>query len=201
MWRVLSRCVLFVVALLIPAGAFARWNGPEDNRAESELRRMSLEELFQEGFDVCVRRATLLAAVRQGDPPDPATSAAGDYLSILEGFARDRNKGRLPEWMRAFSFARTMEDCQAVFSGFTAGETVPETKPAQAHPATPSPRLPVARRTPVPPRRATAPPVWRSPSPRPTATRVPTRAPAARRMEATPDVTDELPPWLRPSRR
>lgn len=236
--------------------AQARWEGPADNQAEAQLAQLDLKGLFNEGFDVCVRRAVLSASTKANDSPDPAIAAAGDYMSIIEAHVRDKNNGRLPDWMRALSFARTTKECQSVFRAFVSGEMAPETRPAQAR-ATAAPTRP--RATPVPTRtralpsptvprptasptairptasptqiEATAPPLsppatattrpTKSPRPTPpaatpTSVRVappkasprptqPAHAPAAPRPRPRPadsgEITDELPPWLRPPER
>jgi hypothetical protein len=236
--------------LLFGAWAYparARWEGPADNKSEAELAQLDLKALFNEGFDVCVRRAVLSSGAKADEVPDPAIAAAGDYLSIIEAHVRDKNQGRLPDWMRALSFARTTKECQRVFRAFVSGELAPETRPAQAVPTAVATR---PRATPVPTRtKAVAPPTVPRPtasatairprevkpqssptrtapptkSPRPTrplatATSIriasptfsprstapaslPTKPTARSRPKESGEITDELPPWLRPPER
>jgi hypothetical protein len=208
----------------LAATAQARWEGPSDNKADTELAELDLKALFNEGFDVCVRRAALRSGVREGEAEDPAITAAGDYLSVLEGFARDKNDGKLPDWMRALSFATTTKDCQRVFRAFVGGE-IPDTKPAKPRPAARPARAkpkPLATETPVEPepqptvRRLptpiASPTVRRMPTPVPTRPRptaaleVPApqptqrqvKSPAAKRPRKSDEITEDLPPWLRP---
>lgn len=90
---------------------------------------MDAKALFEEAFDVCVRRAQL-AALTPGPEEAEVLRAAEVYLATIEEVVREASGGRLPQWMRSLSFARTTRDCQAVFRSFLGGETAPETKPA-----------------------------------------------------------------------
>lgn len=209
-------CGLLLVTVAWAGGAYARWEGATDNKSDATLGSMELKALFEEGFDVCVRRAILSSGAKPGQEPDEAVAAANDYLSVIEGHVRDKSGGRLPDWMRALSFARTTKECQAVFRGFVGGEMAPETKPAQARPsAAPTVARPTAvptrpRPTPVPtrtraaaaPTRTRAIPTPTEPEPEPTATRIvakptpaaPTHMPTATRVPTlAPRPTRPLP--------
>jgi hypothetical protein len=205
----------FLFVFLAAAPAFARWEGPSDDKPLTVLQEMDLKALFNEGFDVCVRRAV----VASGVPPDttsPLEAAAGDYLSIIESVVRDKNRGKMPEWMRALSFARTTKECQSVFRGYLSGELT-DTKPAQA-PPTLSPETPTAptlQPSPQPTAAATAKPRPKrkpKPSVKPTPIVTPSAAPqpstvapsvAKPKSQSKPipksgEVVDELPPWMKP---
>lgn len=124
------RWFLVLAALCLNGRAsLARWVGPQDNKARPLLETMGAKELFEEAFDVCVRRAQL-AALTPGPEEGAVLLAAEEYLATIEDVVREAHGGRLPQWMRSLSFARTTRDCQAVFRSFLGGETAPETKPA-----------------------------------------------------------------------
>lgn len=121
--------VLVVALCLDPVASLARWAGPRDSKGRSELQKMEAKALFEEAFDVCVRRAQL-SALTPGPEEAEVLRAAEEYLATIEDVVREASGGRLPQWMRSLSFARTTRDCQAVFRSFLGGETAPETKPA-----------------------------------------------------------------------
>ena len=185
---------LVLLSVIVPAvPAAARWENPSDNKPNAVLERMDLNGLFNEAFDVCIGRAELAAVPKEDGDVDPAVFAAWDYLSVIEGYARDKSRGRLPEWMRALSFARTTKDCQAVFRNFVGGgDAAPETKPARSRPAVH--HQPKARTKP-------------RPRPQPAAVPHEKPPPAAAAPAAKPDhrpnvhITDELPPWLQQPKR
>ncbi len=124
---------------MVAQAADARWESERDNKTPAELARLSDRELFQEAFDVCVRRAGLLAGGRETPGVDRSLAAADDYLAVIEAAARAR-LGVVPAWLRELSFARNSKECQAVFRAFVSGETAPETQPAEGTPAKGSPK-------------------------------------------------------------
>ncbi|MBI3786420.1 MAG: hypothetical protein HY270_23780 [Deltaproteobacteria bacterium] len=210
--------LLVAFLCVVAAPAFGRWEGPDNNRSLSQLESMDVKELFNEGFDVCVRRAVVASGLAE-NATSPIESAALDYLSVIEGVVRDKNGGKMPEWMRALSFAHTTKECQNVFRGFASGE-LRETKQAhtEAKP-TPSPEAKMPQPTPDSWSTPTAPP---PPHPhhkhRPTKSRTKTKSKSKTsspsQVKASPtvsttkpaaapaprpknDVVDELPPWFR----
>lgn len=185
--------------------AEARWEGAEDNRTAAELAAMEEEDLFVEAFDVCTRRAGLLAVAEQDEMAVEGAREATDYLSLMETVLREGNEGRLPLWMRQLSFARTARECRDVFQGYVTGEAGLETKEAVKPSATSRPRPPVRRtERPRPPATVRSVPARaRTPRPgvlipAPTGGRQTGKAAPAPAVPASQDaVTDELPPWLR----
>lgn len=182
----LNWALVFLLALAIPfLGARpgnARWESERDNRSRAELEQFDDRKLFEEAFDVCVRRAALLTGSRATPGTERSIAAADDYLAVIEAVARAKF-GAIPSWLRELSFARTTKECQAVFRAFVSGETAPETRPAQAtapdsapaSKAAPSPtngarssQVPPTKRTPTrtPVIRVPAfPVVWHTPTP------------------------------------
>jgi len=196
------KTIAFLCLFAVPA--LARWEGPADNKPLSDLEQMDLKALFNEGFDVCVRRAVLTS----GLPPDttsPIEVAALDYLSVIEGVVRDKSDGKMPEWMRALGFARTTKECQNVFRGFISGE-LRDTRPAHAsvkptvaeETATPLSGGDVwVTATPTSSRKqkpTTKPKATAKPKPRPTAPPKPAPKSSSRPKG---EIVDELPPWFR----
>lgn len=163
---------IWVVVLLaalnctIMGGAVARWESDRDNRSRAELEQFDDRKLFEEAFDVCVRRAALLGGNRATPGTERLITAADDYLAVIEMVARAK-KGVVPGWLRDLSFARTTKECQAVFRAFVSGEAAPETLPAKGTPV-------VAEPTPtsIAPRKGTSGITHRSP-PKVTPTRTP----------------------------
>ena len=165
------RCTaLLVILLLVAARAVdARWQGPQDSKSFSELRSMAPDELFNESFDVCIRRAML----EKSGATDPESSAevtvASEYLEVLEVAAAAQHGGAAPAWMAQLTAAHSVKDCQRAFHTYLQG-----TAPAAA--GTPAARRQVARpEAPVAVR-----PAVKTPRPH------------------VSGATEELPPWLAP---
>jgi hypothetical protein len=204
----MRRVVLSLLVFLLAAEAEGRWYGPADNQDRSVLASWDAKALFAEAFEVCVRRAQLLGQTPNREQA-ALLAAAEEYLSVIEDVVREHSGGRVPQWLRSLSFARSVQDCQAVFRAFLGGETAPETEPAVggkekkgAPTATPKPSKPnltgQPTRTPTttPVIRVPAFPVlWFSPtvpmvkSPRPTHSPRPTRTPRATRSVIRPTPT------------
>jgi hypothetical protein len=168
--RIRRTVIVLTVLLAGIHAASARWQGPKDNKSFSELRAMSPDELFNESFDVCIRRAMFEKSA--ATDPDSATevTVAGEYLEILDVAAAAQYAGTAPAWMKQLAASHTVKDCQGAFHTYLQGSAPP---PA----ATPTARRQAARVGAVaPPRR-----VVRTPKPR------------------ISGATEELPPWLAPA--
>jgi hypothetical protein len=105
--------------VLDPYTAQARWNNKEDNMSEPTLEAMTDQNLFNEAFDVCVRRAMV---ERQGsDQPGFVTGVSEDaanYLGVIKQVASNRNEGVAPSWMLQLAAAHTVKECQRAFRTF-----------------------------------------------------------------------------------
>jgi len=104
---------------LVPGTVQARWDGKEDNKSESALDAMTDKDLFNEAFDVCVRRAMV---ERQGsDEPGVVTGVtedASNYLGVIYQVACKSNGGVAPAWMLELTAAHTVKKCQGAFRTF-----------------------------------------------------------------------------------
>ncbi len=131
-----ARRVASIAALVVvfwgEGAALGRWESERDNKSEVELGQLDERKLFEEAFDVCVRRAVLAKGPR-GGATEATLAAAEEYLLRIEATVRQKT-GTVPGWLRDLSFARSTKDCQNVFRAFLSGETAPETKPAPATP-------------------------------------------------------------------
>jgi len=131
-----ARRVASIAALLVffwgGGAALGRWESERDNKSEAELGQLDERKLFEEAFDVCVRRAVLAKGPR-GGATEATLAAAEEYLLRIEATVRQKI-GTVPGWLRDLSFARSTKDCQNVFRAFLSGETAPETKPAPVTP-------------------------------------------------------------------
>ncbi|MFQ5667365.1 MAG: hypothetical protein ACE5I7_13165 [Candidatus Binatia bacterium] len=122
--------VVLVTILLAPGLLQARWNGVEDSKSPAELEAMSTDELFHEGFDVCVSRALLQGPLdKTGQPTNPPPAAAGAYLDRIGHVASERNGGTVPAWMKELAAAHTAKRCQHAFRLFLEAK-VPKKRPA-----------------------------------------------------------------------
>ena len=104
---------------LVPGTVHARWNSKEDNKSESTLEAMADQELFNEAFDVCVRRAMIER--QASDEPGLVTGInedASSYLGVISLVASKRNDGFAPSWMLELTDAHTVKKCQAAFRAF-----------------------------------------------------------------------------------
>ncbi len=175
-----TRRVASIAALLVvfwgAGAALGRWESERDNKSEAELAQLDERKLFEEAFDVCVRRAVLAKGPR-GGATEATVAAAEEYLLRIEATVRQKT-GTVPGWLRDLSFARSTKDCQNVFRAFLSGETAPETKPAPVTPgvsetmptgiprATPRP-TPASAQKPVPKKMPNG-PRWQGVPPTPT---------------------------------
>lgn len=118
--------VLAVLLTLLPAiPAAGRWEGAQDNKPVSDLEQLTTDQLFNEAFDVCVRRAL----VESTGAPAATAAEASDYLNTIYPFAREKNGGTNPLWMTELFTAHTTKECQRAFRGFVSD---PEKSPAVA---------------------------------------------------------------------
>ena len=137
---------VLIAYALVPCTVEARWDSKEDDKSESTLEAMTEKELFNEAFDVCVRRAMV---ERQGsDEPGlvaGVTEDASTYLGVIDQVASKSSGGATPTWMRELSAAHTVKECQSAFRTFLVARE-PRKAPA-AKKAAPS-----AANKPTPPR-------------------------------------------------
>ncbi len=115
-----------MILLLTPLPTHARWESTHDNKSSSELAVMTDEQLFNEAFDVCVRRA-LLESFPNADESRAGLAECNDYLNTIYPFVRERNGGRVPAWMSALVTAHTTKGCQAAFHTFLSKTEKPAT--------------------------------------------------------------------------
>jgi hypothetical protein len=122
--------VFLIVTLVTPLPLQARWDGARDNKSPVELAGMTNEQLFNESFDVCVRRALLEgSASAAGEAAPPAAAECNDYMNTVYPFVRERNGGKVPPWMSELVTAHTTRECQHAFRTFLGTtEKPPETK-------------------------------------------------------------------------
>jgi hypothetical protein len=110
---------VLIACALVPCTAQARWDSKEDDKSESTLEAMTDKELFNEAFDVCVRRAMV---ERQGsDEPGLVTGVTEDassYLGVISQVASKSNAGVAPSWMLELTDAHTVKKCQGAFRSF-----------------------------------------------------------------------------------
>ena len=101
------------------AAAQAGWDSKEDDKSESTLEAMTDKDLFNEAFDVCVRRAMV---ERQGsDEPGLVTGVtedASNYLGVIDQVVSKSNGGIAPSWMLELRAAHTVKKCQGAFRTF-----------------------------------------------------------------------------------
>jgi hypothetical protein len=126
--------VVSLVALLPlrPAALHARWLSPQDSRSVAELATMAMNDLFNEAFDVCVRRAMLEKDVGRGDARIGATiTEASRYLDAIAAIVTERQGGQTPGWMTEMAAAHTAKTCQQAFRRFLAGAPAAAATPAR----------------------------------------------------------------------
>ena len=151
------RTLLLVGLLLLilgdPLPLQAHWENANDNKSPIELAAMTNEQLFNEAFDVCVRRALLESLPNPAEDTPHAVAECNDYLNTMYPFVRERNGGKAPPWMRALLKAHTTKECQSAFRGFlgasdkvAAGGKGKRMKAARPHAAAPK-----RKATPAPP--------------------------------------------------
>jgi hypothetical protein len=135
-----SHIIGFLMATLVtPIPLQARWDTARDNKSPIELAGMTNEQLFNEAFDVCVRRALLEAPGSTTDDARQASAECDDYLNTVYPFVRERNGGKVPPWMSELVSAHTTKECQRAFRTFLAATERPADdkheapRPAQQH--------------------------------------------------------------------
>jgi len=116
--RTLYPVSLLILALLIPRPLQARWESAHDNKSSIALAGMTNEQLFNEAFDVCVRRALLESLPNAADEARPALAECNDYLNTVYPFVRERNGGKVPPWMSELVTAHSTKECQRAFRTF-----------------------------------------------------------------------------------
>jgi len=170
-------CAGALVLLTGAAPLYARWESAKDNKASVELQGMNNQQLFNEAFDVCTRRAMIERSAQEtGEPAEPALGEASGYLNVIYPYVRERNGGSVPAWMSELFTAHTTKECQDAFHTF-----VNTTRSAAVAPAKPQTTGAAAPRHHPEPRRHAV-----------VAEHKPTPVPAR------PQWSDQLPPWLAP---
>jgi len=115
--RTLHLVGALIILLLTAVPIQARWESARDNKSSAELAAMTNEQLFDEAFDVCVRRA-LLESLPSADQARSSLAECNDYLNTIYPFVRERNGGSVPAWMSALVTAHNTKECQAAFRMF-----------------------------------------------------------------------------------
>ena len=117
---------------LVPCTAQARWDSKEDDKSESALEAMPHKDLFNEAFDVCVRRA--MVEHQGSDEPGLVTGVTEDasaYLEVIHRVAGKDNGGVAPSWMLELAAAHTVKKCQGAFRTFLAAQESQEAPAAK----------------------------------------------------------------------
>ena len=124
--------VLLVGSLAFPRTLQAGWDSKDDNKPVAALEGMTDKELFNEGFDVCIRRASI--EPQGSEAPDFAsatTADASDYLGVIYQVTGKKHDGIAPSWMLELSAAYTVKKCQGAFRTFLALEEPVEPTPVK----------------------------------------------------------------------
>jgi hypothetical protein len=152
--RTLYLIVVPIIPLLAPLPVHARWQSARDNQSATALAAMSNEQLFDEAFDVCVRRALLESLPSATDETRRALSECSDYLNTLSPFVREHNGGTVPPWMTELGSAHTTKECQDAFRMFLSKTDKPAAVGQRKRPAAARAPQPAAmpKATPAPPR-------------------------------------------------
>jgi len=142
----LSLAVILIGCALAPCSVQARWDGRADNKSEEALEAMTDKDLFNEAFDVCVRRA--MVERQASDSPGlvaNVTTDASDYLKVISQIADNRHEGHAAG-MPELTEAHTVKKCQAAFQTFLASQekkqqprSAKKTAPRVAKKANPAP--------------------------------------------------------------
>jgi hypothetical protein len=152
--RALAFVAVLMTTPLIPMPLQARWECAHDNKSPAELAEETNEQLFNEAFDVCVRRALLESLPNPADAPPEAFAECNNYLDALSPAVRARNGGRMPPWMDQLMTAHTTKECQRAFRTYL-GETekpaVVKMRRSAARAHRPRPTA-MPKATPAPPR-------------------------------------------------
>ena len=131
-----SLAVALVGWLAVPHAVQARWDSKEDDKSAPALEAMTDKELFNEAFDVCVRRAMIER--QANDAPEllgSATTDATEYLRLIDQVVGTRHGGA-PAWMLELTAAHTVKKCQSAFRTFLGGQA-PHDRPQARKPTTP----------------------------------------------------------------
>jgi len=106
---------LVVLLMMLPMlPAMGRWESAQDSKSTSGLEELSLDQVFNEAFDVCVRRALL----ENSDAPGVTVAEASEYLNAIYPIVREKNGGAVPTWMAELFNAHTTKECQHAFHGY-----------------------------------------------------------------------------------
>jgi hypothetical protein len=124
--RFISLASVLLLSLVNPMPVHARWENAQDNKSAIELAAMTNEQLFNEAFDVCVRRALLESSPSAADDTQHAVAECNAYLDTLYPFVRERNGGKAPSWMSALVKAHATTECQTAFRTFLAQSDKPD---------------------------------------------------------------------------
>lgn len=119
MKRAAFLAVVLLGCLLVPRAVQARWDGKEDNKSDAALEALPDKELFNEAFDVCIRRAMIER--QASDTPELGggiTADASDYLGVIYQVAGKSHGGVAPSWMLELTAAHTVKKCQGAFRTF-----------------------------------------------------------------------------------
>lgn len=123
---------MLIGCALVPGALQASWDSKEDDKSEATLEAMTDKDLFNEAFDVCVRRAMV---ERQGsDEPGLITGITEDastYLGVIDLVASKRNAGVAPSWMLELTAAHTVKQCQGAFRTFLVAQEPPKAPAAK----------------------------------------------------------------------
>jgi hypothetical protein len=131
---------MVVGGALVPCSVQARWNSKADSKSEEMLESMTDKELFNEAFDVCVRRA--MVERQASDSPGVVanvTADAADYLALIARVAAPRPGDAGPS-MAQLREAHTVKDCQAAFRTFLASYEEPQQPHSTKKPVTRVPK-------------------------------------------------------------
>ena len=123
---------VLIAYVLVPCAVQARWESKEDDKSESTLEAMTQQDLFNEAFDVCIRRAMV---ERQGsDEPGLVTGVtedASNYLGVISQVAGKENGEVTPSWMLELAAAHTVKKCQGAFRTFLIAQQPRQTPAAK----------------------------------------------------------------------
>jgi hypothetical protein len=117
----LSLAGVLIASFLAPFTAQARWDSKADNKPEPALEAMTDKELFNEAFDVCIRRA--MVERQASDIPQLVTGVTNDaseYLGVIAQVASKAHGGSTPTWLIELTAAHTVKKCQRAFRTFLA---------------------------------------------------------------------------------
>lgn len=143
----LALALVAIATLVAAARAHARWESAQDNKSAAELDTMTTEALFNEAFDVCVRRALLTGPSDAGGPVPPSAAAASEYLNTVYPFVREKSGGETPPWMSELFTAQTVKECQRAFRTFVSS---PESRPPKQESKPEPPKEPKEKKAAAP---------------------------------------------------